>query len=754
MLRVITQSQGECSNSRWEVSTDEFRVRNAGDSGWNGNEDYMKRTLRKTIFYLLALASAMLMVASACSSGDSAETAEPTPPAASPTTAATGGDGEATTEPAPATSGGGEDVSAALVFDIGGRGDGSFNDAAAAGLDRAEDQLGVQTSEVSPNVDGSNRAEILQLSADQGADVVIGVGFLFGETIHNVAKENPDTFFGVIDDAGMGPNFDEPVENLAGLTFAEHEGSFLVGAAAALKSQTGTVGFIGGVDIQLIRKFHAGFEAGVKTVNPNISILAEYVTEPPNFDGWGMPAEAKVIAESMYENGADVIYHAAGGSGAGLFEAARDYSESTGEKVWAIGVDSDQYFTSDESVQPYILTSMLKRVDVAVYNTIEAVVNGDFTGNGATEFNLAVNGVGYSISGGFIDDIIPQLEEYKQAIVGGSIFVPVTTERGGGEDVSAALVFDIGGRGDGSFNDAAAAGLDRAEDQLGVQTSEVSPNVDGSNRAEILQLSADQGADVVIGVGFLFGETIHNVAKENPDTFFGVIDDAGMGPNFDEPVENLAGLTFAEHEGSFLVGAAAALKSQTGTVGFIGGVDIQLIRKFHAGFEAGVKTVNPNISILAEYVTEPPNFDGWGMPAEAKVIAESMYENGADVIYHAAGGSGAGLFEAARDYSESTGEKVWAIGVDSDQYFTSDESVQPYILTSMLKRVDVAVYNTIEAVVDGEFKGNGATEFNLAVNGVGYSISGGFIDDIIPQLEEYKQAIVRGEIEVPVSTDG
>jgi basic membrane protein A len=628
------------------------------------------------------------------------------------------------------------DITAALAFDIGGRGDQSFNDSAAAGLDRAAAELGVTTTESSPNPDGSNRAELLQLSAD-GADLVIGVGFLFGESITQVAANNPDTYFGIIDSAPDG------TDNLAGLVFAEHEGSFLVGAAAALKSTTGIVGFIGGVDIDLIRRFHAGFEAGVHAVDPSIEILDTYITEPPDFEGWFQPAEAKIIAQSMYEDGADVIYHAAGGSGAGLFEAAKEFSESTGSHVWAIGVDSDQYNTSSEAVRPYILTSMLKRVDVAVYNTIEAVANGDFTG-GTTVFNLAVDGVGYSTTGGFVDDIVPELERFKEAIVGGSIVVPQTTELGGGEDVTAALVFDIGGRGDQSFNDSAAAGLDRAADFLRVNTTEASPNPDGSNRAELLQLSAD-GADLVIGVGFLFGESITEVAANNPDTYFGIIDSAPDG------TDNLAGLVFAEHEGSFLVGAAAALKSTTGTVGFIGGVDIPLIRRFHAGFEAGVHAVDPNIEILDAYVTEPPNFDGWSQPAEGKIIAQSMYEDGADVIYHAAGGTGAGLFEAAKEFSEAGGSKVWAIGVDSDQYWTSAEEVRPYILSSMLKRVDVAVFSIIERVVNGTFSG-GVTVFDLAANGVGYSISGGFLNDIIPQLEDFKQQIVRGDIVVPETT--
>ena len=705
--------------------------------------------MRRGLSGLLAILLATVLVAAACGGDDEPTTAPPAPapapagddgaaeaPAPAPADAPAEAPADAPAEPPPPPPPGAEDITAALVFDIGGRGDQSFNDSAAAGLDRAAAELGVNTTEASPNPDGSNRAELLQLSADS-ADLVIGVGFLFGESIAEVAANNPDTVFGIIDSAPDG------TDNLAGLVFAEHEGSFLVGAAAALKSTTGTVGFIGGVDIPLIRRFHAGFEAGVHAVNPDIRILDAYVTEPPDFDGWSQPAEGKIIGQSMYEAGADVIYHAAGGTGAGLFEAAKEFSEAGGSKVWAIGVDSDQYNTSAEEVRPYILTSMLKRVDVAVYNTIEKVANNDFTG-GTTVFNLAVDGVGYSTTGGFVDDIVPELERFKEAIVGGTIVVPETTERGGGEDVTAALVFDIGGRGDQSFNDSAAAGLDRAADFLRINPVESSPNPDGSNRAELLQLSAD-GADLVIGVGFLFGESIAEVAANNPDTYFGIIDSAPDG------TDNLAGLVFAEHEGSFLVGAAAALKSTTGTVGFIGGVDIPIIRKFHAGFEAGVYAVDPNIEIIAAYVTEPPDFDGWSQPAEGKIIAQSMYEAGADVIYHAAGGTGAGLFEAAKEFSESGDSKVWAIGVDSDQYWTSAEEVRPYILSSMLKRVDVAVYTAIERVVNGTFAG-GVTVFDLAANGVGYSISGGFMNDIIPQLEEFKQAIIRGDIVVPETT--
>jgi basic membrane protein A len=151
-----------------------------------------------------------------------------------------------------------------------------------------------------------------------------------------------------------------------------------------------------------------------------------------------------------------------------------------------------------------------------------------------------------------------------------------------------------------------------------------------------------------------------------------------------------------------------------------------------------------------KYISQPPDFSGFNDPAKAKEIATSMFQSGADVVYHAAGGSGLGLFQAAKEYEDATGTHVWGIGVDSDQYLTVPEELQPYVLTSMLKRVDVAVYETIKAEVEGKFQG-GYITFDLARDGVGYSTSGGFIDDITSQLEDLKQQIVDGTITVPTS---
>jgi len=316
---------------------------------------------------------------------------------------------------------------------------------------------------------------------------------------------------------------------------------------------------------------------------------------------------------------------------------------------------------------------------------------------------------------------------------------------------SVGLVFDTTGEGDQSFNDSAAAGLARAVDELGVTASKVTPNEDGSNRADLLQLQADAN-DMVLAIGFLFADDATAVSGANPDTNFGVIDDAML--DFDNGgvprSDNAAGLTFAEEQGSYLVGAAAAELSETGTIGFIGGVCcFGLIEKFEAGYIAGAKAVNPDIVIVSEYITEFPNFDGFDDPAAGRETALAIFESGADIVYHAAGGTGAGLFAAAKEHSEATGTKVWGIGVDEDQYNTVDAEVRDYVLTSMTKRVDNAVFEIVKAHLDGTFEA-GNIVYDLSVDGVGYATSGGFLpDDVVAMLEEFKAQIIDGTIVVP-----
>jgi basic membrane protein A len=312
-------------------------------------------------------------------------------------------------------------------------------------------------------------------------------------------------------------------------------------------------------------------------------------------------------------------------------------------------------------------------------------------------------------------------------------------------DVKVGMAYDVGGRGDQSFNDSAAAGLDQAKDELGVAADE-SEATDGeaeSAREERLVTFAEAGYNPIIAVGFAYAESVGKVAPEYPDVNFAIIDDSSLCEPFEgDPVPNVACLVFAEEQGSFLVGAAAALKSEAGHIGFVGGVQVPLIEKFQAGYEAGAKAVKSDIKIDVTYLTQPPDFSGFGDPAKGKTAAEGMYDGGADIVYHAAGGSGGGVFEAAA----AAGAK--AIGVDSDQYNTADPSVQDVIMTSMLKNVNVAVFNYLTEVAGGTFP-TGVNTYDLSVDGVGYATSGGQIDDIVDQLEAFKAQIISGEITVP-----
>ncbi|MFI0370171.1 BMP family protein [Actinomadura sp. 1N219] len=317
---------------------------------------------------------------------------------------------------------------------------------------------------------------------------------------------------------------------------------------------------------------------------------------------------------------------------------------------------------------------------------------------------------------------------------------------GGGEDgkktLKIGLAFDIGGRGDQSFNDSAAAGLDRAKKDLNLQTEEISakPDEPDADKESRLRLMANKGYNPVIGVGFAYTTSIVKVAKDYPNTKFLVVD----ADQCKVEGANVLGACFSEEQGSYLVGAAAALKSKTGTIGFIGGVNVPLIQKFFAGYQAGAKKAKPDIKILPpKYLTQPPNFNGFKDTGLGNEAAKGQLDQKADVIYHAAGGAGIGVIKTVGAAGK------WAIGVDSDQYNQpAVAGVKEQILTSMIKHVDLAVYEFVESVSKNTFQA-GTKQYDLKNDGVGYSPSGGHVDDVKAKLDELKAGIVNGTIKVP-----
>lgn len=308
------------------------------------------------------------------------------------------------------------------------------------------------------------------------------------------------------------------------------------------------------------------------------------------------------------------------------------------------------------------------------------------------------------------------------------------------EKFPVGLVYDIGGRGDKSFNDAAYAGLDSAQKTLGITFTTLETNEGSDREAQLRQLAAGDHK-LVFGVGFLFTDDIKNLAKEFPDQRFACVDYT-WSPGDSVPA-NLLGLKFREEEGSFLVGALAALTSKTGKVGFVGGMDIPLIRKFHAGFEAGARAVNPKVVVIAKYAgTTGAAFKD---PTKGKELALAEYHEGVDVIFHASGSTGLGVFEAARELQKL------AIGVDADQY----SEAPGFILTSMVKRVDHAVFDTVKNLKDGKWQG-GVREMGLAEHGVSWVYdehNKSLIPDAVKATVDSLEAeIVAGRIRVPTET--
>jgi basic membrane protein A len=322
------------------------------------------------------------------------------------------------------------DMKVGVAFDIGGLGDKSFNDSANAGLQQAiADGLVCEDNAIinEANSTGSDRDQNVQALADAGMNIVIGVGFAFSPGINTIAPDYPDVNFMIVDGfATCGTacgltNDAEAIPNVADYTFKEQEGSFLVGAAAVLKCQCDTIGFLGGQEgTGLIEKFQAGYEAGAHQIDPNVKILVEYIGD--STEAFNDPVKGQQLSTKMYDEGAEIIYHASGASGAGLFNAAVEAQKE------AIGVDSDQYLTASPEQQPLILTSMIKRVDVAVYKAIEAQSNGSF--GGSQVFGMAEDGVDYATSNPteLTSDITEQLDKFKQQIIDGTIVVPDTPE--------------------------------------------------------------------------------------------------------------------------------------------------------------------------------------------------------------------------------------------------------------------------------------------------------------------------------------
>ena len=295
------------------------------------------------------------------------------------------------------------------------------------------------------------------------------------------------------------------------------------------------------------------------------------------------------------------------------------------------------------------------------------------------------------------------------------------------------MITDVGGVNDQSFNQSAWEGLQRAEKELGVKVSYIESRQD-ADYGPNLETMLDAGTDLIWGIGFKMADAALEAANNNPDQKYAVIDFA-----WDDTPKNLIGVVFKAEEASFLVGYIAAKMTTTGKVGFIGGMSFPVIWGFEYGYRAGVLYGNKDVEILSQYA------ESFTDAAKGKSIANSMYQQGADIVFHAAGGVGDGLIEAAKEQGK------WAIGVDRDQNYLAPDNV----LTSAMKRVDNAMFNISKELTEGVWKGGQTVSYGLAEGGVDIAPTSSMHvpADLLAEVEAVKARIISGEIVVPYSKE-
>ncbi|MFD0591126.1 BMP family protein [Paenibacillus sp. GCM10027627] len=304
---------------------------------------------------------------------------------------------------------------------------------------------------------------------------------------------------------------------------------------------------------------------------------------------------------------------------------------------------------------------------------------------------------------------------------------------GSGKEFKIGMVTDVGGVNDKSFNQSAWEALQKLNKATGAETkfleskgeADMEPNLNNFVR---------EGYSLTWGIGFLFTDALTKLATENPDAKLAVIDAEVKAPN-------VASVKFAEHEGSFLVGVVAGLMTKSDKIGFVGGMEIPVITRFEKGFVAGVKAVKPNATVTVSYA------GAFDKPDQGKSIAATLYNSGVDIIFHASGGTGNGVFNEATE-RKNNGQDVWVIGVDKDQSLEFGDKVT---LTSMVKGVETAVYKVSKDLIDGKWAGGTTQELGLKDNAVGLPETSkvNVPEDVLKKVEEYKAKIVNGEIKVP-----
>jgi basic membrane protein A len=628
------------------------------------------------------------------------------------------------------------------VTDAGGIDDKSFNATAYKGIQDAVAELGVEGKYLESQQQTDYEKNI-NAFIDEGCDLIVTVGFLLGDATQAAAEANPDQKFAIID-----YGYDPVIPNVLGLVYNTDEAAFLAGYVAAGMTKTGKVGTFGGIPIPSVTIFMDGFAMGVEYYNEQKGTLVEVL-------GWDKDAQTGLfagnfestddgrnLAESLMDEGADIIMPVAGPVGLGAAAAVQQRGNG-----YIIGVDSD-WFESASNYADVILTSVLKKMDKSVFDVSKQVVDGEFEGGFYTG-TLENGGVGLADFHD-MDSMVPaelkaELESLKTEIMAGNIATnPRFVEKVTYPDIKVCEVTDAGGIDDKSFNATAYKGIQDAMAKLGVEGKYLESQQQTDYEKNI-NAFIDEGCDLIVTVGFLLGDATQAAAEANPDQKFAIID-----YGYDPVIPNVLGLVYQTDEAAFLAGYVAAGMTKTGKVGTFGGIPIPSVTIFMDGFAMGVEYYNAQKGTAVEVL-------GWDKEAQTGLfagnfestddgrnLAESLMDEGADIIMPVAGPVGLGAAAAVQQRGNG-----YIIGVDSD-WFESASNYADVILTSVLKKMDQSVYDVTEQVAMGEFTG-GFFSGTLENGGVGLAAFHD-MDSMVPadlkaELATLRAAIIAGEIQ-------
>jgi basic membrane protein A len=627
------------------------------------------------------------------------------------------------------------------VTDVGGIDDKSFNQTAWAGVQRAVEELGVEGVFLESQQQTDYEKNLNEFIS-QGKDLIITVGFLLADATKAAAEANPDAKFAIIDS-------NTSAANVKGLLFDTSQPSFLAGYLAAGMSETGVVCTFGGINIPPVSDFMVGFTHGANYYNQqkgaNVEVLGwDNTAQDGVFAGnFESTDDGRRLAEVFFDEGCDIIMPVAGPVGLGSAAAAQERG------LAVIGVDTDSYVAAPEFADVW-LTSVLKNMDVAVFDTIKAAMDGSLTTGDDYLGTLTNGGVGLADFHDW-DDRVPQelrdeLAAVTQEIVDGNI--NTRTGEVGGVAMPADRIFtvgqvtDVGGIDDKSFNQTAWAGAQRAMEELPVEAIFLESQQQTDYEKNLNEL-VSQNKDLIITVGFLLADATKAAAEANPDSKFAIIDSNSSAPN-------VKGLLFNVAEPSFLAGYLAAGMSETGTVCTYGGINIPPVVEFMIGFQNGVNHYNTTNSTSVELlgwdnaVNDGVFAGNFESTDDGRRLAEVFFDEGCDVIFPVAGPVGLGSAAAAQERG------LMMIGVDSDQFVSAPEFSDVF-LSSVLKNMDQSVFDTISALVDGSLTLGDDYLGTLANGGVGLAPYHDFEDrvpaELTAQIEQVIQDIIDGTVD-------